>query len=132
MMKSACVILFLVAGASALTYDASDKAWGVNPITKVVNMLKEMNSELQAEADNEEALYEKMGCYCETNRKEKTTAISNAEQAVKDLTSLIEENNAKSAILTTEVETLTKEIANNNAALGEATSMRGQQKDEFV
>jgi len=94
-------------------------------------MLKEMQSDLQKEADNEEELYEKMTCYCDSNEKEKSKAISDAENHIAELTSTIESNSAKSASLTTEVETLAKEIAANKNALEEATEMRAQARDEF-
>merc|ERR550514_413589 len=108
-------LIALFAGASALSFDANDKAWKVNPVTKVVNMLKEMQADLQHEADNETELYEKMTCYCDSNEKEKTKAIGDAENHSAELTSTIESNKAKSASLTTEVETLAKEIKANNA-----------------
>ena len=48
---------------------------------------------------------------CETNDKEKTAAIAEAEARITDLTSTIEELTATSARLNTEIKNLEKEVA---------------------
>ena len=45
----------------------------------------------------------KMACWCETNDKEKTKSISDAEARISDLTTKIEELTASSARLNTEI-----------------------------
>merc|ERR1719371_124704 len=72
-----------------------------------------------------------MGCWCTTNDKEKTLSISNAEQAIADLTAAIEEHTANSARLNTEIENLNKEITKNQGALDTATALRTKQLAEF-
>merc|ERR1719272_791493 len=72
-----------------------------------------------------------MGCWCETNDKEKTKSISDAEQHIADLTAAIEEYTASSARLNTEIENLNKEVAKNNQALDTATALRTKQLAEF-
>ena len=44
-------------------------------------------------------VYEKVTCWCETNDKDKTTSISDAEGKITDLTATIEEATASSARL---------------------------------
>ena len=53
---------------------------------------------------------------CETNDKEKTAAIAEAEARITDLTSTIEELTATSARLNTEIKNLEAEIAKNQEA----------------
>ena len=55
------------------------------------------------EASEDEEVYETMGCWCETNDKEKTAAIAEAESRITDLTSTIEEKTATSSRLNTEI-----------------------------
>ena len=50
-------------------------------------------------------------CRCQTNDKDKTTSISDAESRITDLTSTIEEKTAESARLNTEIKNLDAEVA---------------------
>merc|ERR1719335_1732783 len=90
-------------------------------------MLKQM----EKEAEEDEEIYEKMACWCETNDKEKTKAIADAEARISDLTTAIEDLTAKSASLNTEIEILDKEIAKNQKALDMATALRTKELAEF-
>jgi cell division protein FtsB len=64
-----------------------------------------------------------MACWCETNDKEKTKSISDAEARISDLTTKIEELTASSARLNTEIKNLEKEVAGNQNALDKATAI---------
>jgi chromosome segregation ATPase len=101
------------------------------PVTKVINLIKDMLEQLEAEAKEDEEVYEKVACWCETNDKEKTTAIEEQEAHITDLTSAIEEGTASSAKLNTEIKNLDHEIAKNQEALDKATSMRQKELAEF-
>merc|ERR1719310_587036 len=101
------------------------------PVSKVVTLLKDMIAQLEKEAEEDEEVYEAIGCWCETNDKEKTKAISDAEQHIADLTALIEELSSKSAQLNTEIEHLEKEVAKNQRGLDQATALRAKQLAEF-
>merc|ERR1719155_290088 len=72
-----------------------------------------------------------MACWCETNDKEKTKSIADAEARISDLTTKIEELTAHSARLNTEIKNLEKEVAANQAALDKATAIRQKQLAEF-
>merc|ERR1719162_2463773 len=61
-----------------------------------------MLKQLEKEAAEDEEIYDKMACWCETNDKEKTKAVSDAEARISDLTTTIEETTAESARLNTE------------------------------
>merc|ERR1719478_1068271 len=102
-MGSVVIGLALVAAASALRLDSDDKEWKERPVAKVVGMLKDMQTTLQEEAENDQELYDKMVCWCETNDKEKTQAIATAGQQIKDLTAAIEEYTSKDQQLTTDI-----------------------------
>merc|ERR1719221_1751842 len=83
-----------------------------------------MLKQLEKEAEEDEEIYDKMACWCETNDKEKTKAIADAEARISDLTTKIEELTANSARLNTEIKNLEKEVAENQNALDKATAIR--------
>merc|ERR1719321_2463989 len=118
-----------VATKSSLTFDS--EAAKNRPVSKVITLLKDMLKQLETEAEEDEEIYEKMACWCETNDKEKTKAIADAEARINDLTSAIEEFTASSARLNTEIEILDKEIAKNQKALDMATALRTKELAEF-
>merc|ERR1719207_418385 len=101
------------------------------PVTKVINLIKDMLETLEEEAKEDEEVYEKVACWCETNDKEKTTAIADQEAHITDLTSAIEEATALSAKLNTEIKNLEHEVAKNQEALDKATKMRQKELAEF-
>merc|ERR1719171_1202049 len=101
------------------------------PVTKGINLLKDMITQLEKEDEEDEEVYEAMGCWCTTNDKEKTKSISDAEQTIADLTAAIEELTANSARLNTEIANLEKEVAKNQGALDTATALRAKQLAEF-
>merc|ERR1719281_344520 len=100
--------LFSVALAAASFFDAVT-ALDIEknrPVSKVIQLLKDMQKQLEAEAEADEEIYDKMACWCKTNDKEKTTAIKDAEAHIADLNAKIEELTANSARLGTEIKNL--------------------------
>merc|ERR1719207_401131 len=126
-MQSLVLLLGLLAAAT--THAAVDEK--NRPVSKVITLLKDMVSQLEKEAEEDEEVYEGMGCWCETNDKEKTKSIADAEQHIADLTAAIEEHTANSARLNAEIGNLEKEVAKNSAALDTATALRTKQLAEF-
>merc|ERR1719424_836236 len=98
-------------GAAGLAREQSlDKAWSQqldsqaqSPIKRVISLLEKMRDELVAEANNEAEMYDKMVCWCETNEKEKTKAIADAEALDKELSAEIEARAAKFGEQATEI-----------------------------
>jgi len=88
-------------------------------------------TQLEKEQAEDEDVYEKMQCWCETNDKEKTQAIEDAEQHIQDLTSAIEELTGASARLGAEIKNLESEVASNQESLDQATAIRQKQLAEF-
>jgi len=116
-------------GTSLLSFDAEGAK--NRPVSKVITLLKDMLKQLEKEAEEDEEIYDKMACWCETNDKEKTKAVSDAEARISDLTTKIEELTAQSARLNTEIANLEKEVAANQKALDSATAIRTKQLAEF-
>jgi len=114
---------------SSLTFDV--EAAKNRPVTKVVNLLKDMLKQLEKEAEEDEEIYDQLACWCETNDKGKTKSIADAETRIKDLTVQIEELSAASSRLNTEIKNLDKEVEENQNALDAATTIRNKELAEF-
>jgi len=129
-MCAARIVFFLLAvvGAASLTVDVAN---GERPVTKVVNLLKDMKAQVEKEGETDQALFDEFKCWCETYDKEKTKAIADAEQSITDLTATIEECTAKAAELTTDTEKQTKDVAEKTKAVEEATAIREKESSEF-
>jgi len=110
---------------------AGDDATKNRPVSKVIGILKDMLKQLEKEAEEDEEIYDKLACWCETNDKEKTKSVSDAESRIEDLTTKIEEYTAMSARLSTEIKNLEKEVSKNQQALDKATAIRQKQLAEF-
>merc|ERR1719487_499593 len=125
------VVSVLPVLAMSLQVDFSDKAWRKSPIQKVVGLLKEMQASIEKEGAEDAELQEQMGCWCETNEREKTKAIEDADAHIRDLTAKIPELAAKAATLEVEITSLKKEVAANTKSLAEATEVRAKEQEEF-
>jgi len=123
-------LLVAVQAASSLV-NVNNEADKNRPVTKVINLLKDMQVQLQKDQKEDEEVYEKMACWCTTNDKEKTAAIADAESRIDSLTSSIEENSALSSKLNVEIKNLEQEIAKNQESLDKATSMRTNDLADF-
>merc|ERR1719498_1541493 len=124
-------LLLLLLGTGALAAVDNEVDLKTRPVTKVVNLLKDMMAQLQEEADQDEEIYDKMACWCTTNDKEKTQAIADAEDRLSRLEAEIEAQTASESRLTQEIENLDKEVKENQAALDKAAAIRAKQLAEF-
>merc|ERR1719159_884975 len=125
-MQVSLVLTLALIGQPALAIEEKSR-----PVTKVINLLKDMISQMEKEAEEDEEVYEQMQCWCTTNDKLKTKSIADAEQAISDLTVAIEGFTAESARLNTEIPNLEGEVAKNEEALDKATAMRKKELAEF-
>jgi len=128
-MQAGIVAAALLGTSSALTL--RDEPEVNRPVSKVITLLKDMEKQLAKEGEEDEEVYKKMKCWCKTNDEEKTKSIAEAQQREKDLDASIEEGTAKSAQLTAEIDNLEKELAANQQALNEATSLRQKESKAF-
>merc|ERR1719171_2122906 len=101
------------------------------PVFKVITLLKDMLKQMEKEGEEDEEIYDKMACWCETNDNEKTKAIADAEAKIKDLTANIEEGIGNSARLGTELKNLKKDIEKDQQAIDQADALRQKELAEF-
>jgi len=102
-----------------------------SPIQRVMEMLTKMKEELEQEAANEAAMYDKMVCWCETTEKEKTKAIADGEAKDELLTSTIEGCSARFGQLATEIDYMKKQIVEDTDKLKTATAIRENEQRDF-
>ena len=102
------------------------------PVSKVIALLKDMVKQLEKEGEDDEEVYETMGCWCVTNEKAKTKSIADAQTSIETLTASIESLTARSAKLNTEIGNLEAEIKSNTEALETATAVREKELAEFT
>ena len=69
------------------------------PITRVVNLLKEMDETLKKEQEEDEDLNKQLGCWCNNGKYEKNAAIEASTAKIAELTATIEGSDAKSSEL---------------------------------
>merc|ERR1740138_1635484 len=79
---------------SALTFNAEEAK--NRPVAKVITLLKDMLAQMEKEAEEDQEVYDKFVCWCETNDKEKTKSIADAEARIENLKAKIEELTALS------------------------------------
>lgn len=125
----AALVALSVEMVGALRFDAVEAK--EYPVSKVVTLLKDMQKQLEKEADADEEIYSKMACWCETNNKGKTKSIEDAEARIANLDNTIEKMSALSSTLNGEITGLKKEIATNVKSLEVATALRQKQLAEF-
>merc|ERR1719272_2334433 len=128
-MNPCLLILALIATPTLALVDADADA--KSPVSKVITLLKDMITQMEKEADEDENVYEAMGCWCETNDKAKTKSIADGEQEINRLVTAIEEFTGNSARLNTEIANLEKEVAKNSDALDKSTALRKKELAEF-
>jgi len=109
----------------------ASKTKGVTPVTRVVNLLKEMQNTLNKEQEEDEALYKQLACWCNNNKYEKNGASDAAKEKIADLEANIEMLTARSKELNTKIKELEAEVASDKASLAEASALRAKQLKEF-
>jgi len=101
------------------------------PVTRVVNLLKEMQTTLKTEMDEDEELYEKMECWCNTGKYEKTEAIDAGKAKIEQLTAANEGGFARSKELKEQIQELEATVASDKTALKTAQAKRDEEIQVF-
>lgn len=118
-----------VSGAVALFAVAHGTA---NPVSKVVDLIKEMKTQVEAEGREDDKAYEKYSCWCKKTDGEKSDAIESAGNRIESQTAFVQEATAKEGQLNTEVDALEQDIEEDQTALQSALAIREKENEEFV
>merc|ERR1719421_112912 len=124
-----CCSMFAVAFflCTALRADATD----VTPVEKVVQMIRDLQTQVQDEGTKEATTYDKFACFCKSKTDEKTEAIETGQTAVETITANLGTLTAKRDTLDGEIQTLNDEIAGYEEQLKTASGLRADEKKTF-
>jgi len=126
-----CLFLLVAASATLLSQEAGSLSLKERPVSKVINLLKDMRTELEATVKAETELKEKMDCWCTVNEKEKTGAIDEANRRIDSLVAGIAGHAGKKAELEATIKQTEKDLASNVAGLDKATEVRRSESADF-
>jgi len=124
-----CHAVVQVSSTRAVLETSGDKSF---PVRKVIDLLKKMQAELTQDAANDEAIMDKMDCWCVTNRKEKTESIVTAQKQIVDLQDAQASHAALAKANTKAIEKRNAEIAKDQQSLDEAIEIRNKEAAAFT
>merc|ERR550514_2646418 len=101
------------------------------PVTKIINLLKQMLKELEAEAEADKEIYDKQACWCETNEKEKSKITVDCKVNIERLKRKIDERTELSVNLALEIKKSETQMYSLNDSLSKASSIRMKELAEF-
>jgi cell division septum initiation protein DivIVA len=116
---------------SLAALDARLESSKLSPAQRVVKLLEEMKTQLEAEAKKDAEMFDKLDCWCKTNTAEKEKAVKDGDAKTDELVSVIEENSAKKAKMTATIKQQKKEIAAMRESLAQAEEIRAKEQDAF-
>lgn len=102
------------------------------PVNRVINLLKDMQKNLEQESKEDQEVYDKLSCWCNTNGKEKDRAVEIAEERIKQLTATIEELTGRSGELQADIKSTKEDVAANQRSLDAATALRRKESAQFT
>lgn len=106
-------------------------AFGLNPVTRVAQLLQGLSDKLEADSKTETKLYEDFVCWCKTIERTKTQSNEVATQRIKDLEAYIDDIKNGRVEFTTERQDLAKEISELNNQLEEEKATRDAARKAF-
>eukprot|EP00929_Paragymnodinium_shiwhaense_P001116 TRINITY_DN101337_c0_g1_i1.p1 TRINITY_DN101337_c0_g1~~TRINITY_DN101337_c0_g1_i1.p1 ORF type:complete len:717 (+),score=265.95 TRINITY_DN101337_c0_g1_i1:62-2212(+) len=130
LLAAAAALPFLVSSASS----RKTSAWQYGrdgPVDKVVKLLDELKSNIAADGENEQKIYDKYACWCEETTKRKADTITEARDSIRALGQSILSLKGKAATLKAEIDKLLVDIKANEEAQAEATSIRQKENEAW-
>jgi hypothetical protein len=127
MMQKFILPFFLLAAPAAAVSVADDST-----ITKVVKLLQEMLDKSKEDGTNDRTVYAKFKCYCDTTTAKKQKAIEETSAEIETAEAQLTDLRAMNTKLSQEVAKLEADMAANQAAREEATSIRNKEKEDFA
>jgi hypothetical protein len=121
--------LLLITPATSLSFDVMEAK--VRPTTKIVNLLKSMQEQLQKEAKEDAKVFEDYQCWCRVNGEEKLKKALEADGRIKAMTARVEELVANSARLQSEFTTLGDDLKKFQEAIDSADALRMKTEKQF-
>merc|ERR1719410_1041559 len=108
------------------------QAIDASPITKVIQMMSDMQAKIIGEGEEAHALYTEFAEMCEERSKNLAFEIKTQKAEVAELKATIDEETALGASLDTKVGELSESIATDEADLKAATEIRAKENADFL
>lgn len=115
----------------AVSATAVETTTSTSPVGRVVQLVRALKNEVEADGKLEQQVYDKFACWCEDTTDRKQKDIDSANARLEDLRELITQNSGRKGTFEAEINTLKKDIANNHEAQKEATAIRKKQNETF-
>jgi len=132
MKSGAGALLLAVWLAAARTAAGADALDGLSPVTRVVELLKDLQKLCEENLDAETTAFEKFKCWATTTVSVKTASNEKAEARLESLEQYIADLEAGRIELTSERSDLEKEIAGLTADLENAEALRDREHEDFL
>merc|ERR1719232_2235712 len=127
-MKTAISCALMLLSFSVSTTQAIE----ASPITKVVQLMSDMQAKIIGEGEEAHALYTEFAEMCEERSKNLAFEIKTQKAEVASLKATIDEETALAESLDTKVGELTESIATDEADLKSATEIRSKENADFL
>jgi len=101
------------------------------PVKKVVDLLKDMKAETEANQKTDAETFKKLECWCKKTLKETTNAIEEAEECISTQQTNEENGKGTNSKKSTEATNLTADIKELNQQISDATAAREKEAAEF-
>jgi len=121
----------LIGAAHGAQLDAT-KASGVNPVSRVVELLDGLRTQAEKDGKMEEKLVMKFMCWGKNIITTKTASNEAAEKRIKELETYISDIEAGRIEFTSERVDLEKELEEVNTAIEEAKALRKKENEDFL
>jgi len=124
--------MFSLLVAVGLVPAACTASWTASPVEAVVNLLKDLKTKVDQDAEDEQQVYNKFACWCENAMKAKADAIDKARADIRSTGQTILKLKGKVATLTSEIDDLESDMAANKKMQDEATALREKENGEYA
>jgi len=111
---------------------APAQAGETNPISKVIQMLSELETKVIAEGESSQKIYAEAAEWCEDRSRAVGFEIKTGQAEVADLTATIDQQTSVQGSLTAKIDELAGEIATDEADLKAATEIRHKEAVDFA
>jgi len=102
-----------------------------SPVEKVVQLITELKAKIEADGANEQKIYDKFACWCETTTKRKADNIEAGKALIGTTTTHILTLKGAIAVLASEIADNEASIAENNDAMKKLTSIRTKENGDY-
>merc|ERR1719487_2617425 len=123
-------VMMLVAAVAAVR-EATHGQTDASPVTKVLELLQNLESQVQTEGAAEAATYKEFSCFCRDKQLEKDALIKSKTSSDDSLTADLEQLTAKKETLESELEDLNADLDYDEGALKRLISLREKQYDTW-